>query len=168
MKIEKENVVKEVIEYIGRCISTDENLSGFWKLIEYLVQTKTLVQNCDYKVLLKETIIRRFFQNGVWMTEEIVLDQPCKLLYFNQNQLVLFYKAKFLIQPGEKRMPISTLKFYLHHSPEFVCETKKESFQKIDYRTGKQENDLGLKKRTSTTALIFYLDSTGLHLGTTN
>ena len=91
MKIEKENIVKEVIEYIGRCISTDENLSGFWKLIEYLVQTKTLVQKCDYKVLLKETIIRRFFQNGVWMTEEIVLDQPYKLLYYITVQYEVDY-----------------------------------------------------------------------------
>lgn len=62
------------------------------------------------------------------------------------------------------RLHSTTLKFYLHHSKEFVCDTKKESFKKIDYRTGKQENDLGTKKRTSTSALIFYLSGTGLQM----
>ena len=166
--MEKEKVIKVMIENAERCLSLNENLGSFWKFIQYLIQTKTLKKDCDYKAICKETIIRRFYENGTWMTEEKLFDQPHNFLYLNTSRLFLFYKASFLIQPGEKRMPISTLKFYLHHSPEFVCETKKESFQKIDYRTGKQENDLGLKKRTSTTALIFYLNSTGLQLGTTN
>ena len=63
-------------------------------------------------------------------------------------------------------MPESTVEYYLKNSPAFVCETKKESFKKIDPKTNLQEqNESGEKKRTSTTALIFDIDKTGLSIG---
>lgn len=165
--MKNEEVSVTAIETTERRFTKPENLRGFWQLIQNLILTKVMVKDCDYKVVCKETIIRRFYKNGLWLTEKIVLDQPEQLLYLNANGMFKFYKAPVLIPPGERRMPLSTLKFYLHNSKEFVCYTKKESFKKIDYRTGKQEVDLKTKKRTSTSALIFYLNGIGLQIEST-
>ena len=67
---------------------------------------------------------------------------------------------------GDKPLPESTIAYYLKNSPAFICETKKESFKKIDPKSGLQESDdSGAKKRTSTTAMVFYVSKTGLMIG---
>jgi hypothetical protein len=77
------------------------------------------------------------------------------------------YKAQCL-REGDKPLPESTIEYYLRNSAAFVAETKKESFKKIDPKTGAQEvSESGEKKRTSTTALIFLAEKTGLMLGGT-
>ena len=69
------------------------------------------------------------------------------------------------MREGEKPLPESTIDHYLHNSKAFICETKKESFRRIDPKTGYQEtNGSGEKMRTSTTALVFYYDMLGISI----
>ena len=88
-----------------------------------------------------------------------------RLLFLTTSRVFSLYKAQCL-REGDKPMPESTVEYYLKNSSAFVCETKKESFKKIDPKTNQQEqNESGEKKRTSTTALIFEIEKTGLSIG---
>jgi hypothetical protein len=73
------------------------------------------------------------------------------------------YKSQCL-REGDKPLPEATIEYYLKNSKAFMFETKKESFKKIDPKTGHQESQMGIvngveqsigKKRTSTTAFVF-------------
>jgi len=167
--MENEKVIKDMIETSEERFKKNGNLGDFWRVMQYLVRSNILIEDGDYKVICKDKIIHRYYEHGEWLAKEKLFDQPCRLLYLNTARVHSLYKAHCLILTGQKPMPASTLKFYLTNpgTPELVCETKKESFQKIDPSTGKQEcNELGVKKRTSTSALIFEMEKTGLQLGT--
>jgi hypothetical protein len=70
------------------------------------------------------------------------------------------------LKEGDKPLPESTVEYYLKNCQAFKFETKKESFKKIDPKTGLQEEKDGEKKRTSTTALVFDLELIpGLNIG---
>lgn len=145
----------------------NDDLGNFWKVIQYLVSSNMLFDKGDYKIVYSDLISRKYFENGQWGKEDKRLDKTYKLLYITTARIFSLYKAQCL-REGDKPLPESTIEYYLRNSAAFVCETKKESFQKIDPKTGLQENDeAGKAKRTSTTALIFYADKTGLQLGAT-
>ena len=133
--------------------------------MQYLISSNVLFEEGDYKLEYKETVIRRYFENGIWGKEEKKLDQATELLYLTTSRVFSLYKTQCL-REGDKPLPESTIEYYLKNCQAFVCETKKESFRKIDPKTGTQEvDDNGSKKRTSTTALIFKMAKTGLMIG---
>ncbi|HZK94476.1 MAG TPA: hypothetical protein VFC67_09730, partial [Prolixibacteraceae bacterium] len=120
----------------------------------------------DYKVVFAESVTRRYFENGLWGKQEIKLPKVKQLFYLTISRVFSLYKTQCL-REGDKPLPESTVEYYLKNSPAFICETKKESFRKMDPKTGAQEkDDNGLLKRTSTTALVFHVDKIGLMLGT--
>ena len=107
---------------------------------------------------MTEKATRRYFEAGQWKSEEFKFDKPTQLFYMTTARVFSLYKSQCL-REGDKPLPDSTIEYYLKNSPAFVFETKKESFQKIDPKTGIQETaEGGEKKRTSTTALVFYYD----------
>ena len=143
----------------------NDDLGNFWKVVQYLISSNVLFEEGDYKLEYKETVIRRYFENGIWGKEEKKLDQATELLYLTTSRVFSLYKTQCL-REGDKPLPESTIEYYLKNCQAFVCETKKESFRKIDPKTGTQEvDDNGSKKRTSTTALIFKMAKTGLMIG---
>jgi len=147
----------------------NDDLGNFWKVIQYLISSNVLYEDGDYKVVYEDKITRRYFENGIWRKETKHLEGGAyELLYLTTSRVFSLYKTQCL-REGDKPLPESTIEYYLRNSAAFVCETKKESFKKIDPKTGAQESDdSGAKKRTSTTALIFYVAKTGLMLGATD
>lgn len=146
----------------------NDDLGNFWKVIQYLISSNVLYEDGDYKVVYDEKVVRKFYENGNWGKETKKLDRAYELLYLTTSRVFSLYKTQCL-REGDKPLPESTIEYYLRNSAAFVCETKKESFKKIDPKTGAQESDdAGAKKRTSTTALIFYVAKTGLMLGATD
>ena len=144
----------------------NDDLGNFWKVVQYLVSSNILYEDGDYKTMYAEAITRRFYENGAWGKQEIKFAASTQLLYLTTNRVFSLYKAQCL-REGDKPLPESTIEYYLRNSAAFVAETKKESFKKIDPKTGAQEvSESGEKKRTSTTALIFLAEKTGLMLGT--
>jgi hypothetical protein len=124
-----------------------------------------LLDGGDYKVKFTNTFRRQYFENGTWGHEDVFFVKPKRLFFMTTSRVFSLYKAQCL-REGEKPMPDSTIEYYLRNSPAFECETKKESFKKIDPRTNLQESsESGEKKRTSTTALVFDIDKTGLSIG---
>lgn len=136
----------------------NDDLGNFWKIVQYLASSNVLYEQGDYKLIITEKATRRYFENGQWKSEEIKFDKSTQLFYMTTARVFSLYKSQCL-REGDKPLPDSTIEYYLKNSPAFVFETKKESFQKIDPSTGRQEvAEGGEKKRTSTTALVFYYD----------
>jgi DNA primase catalytic core len=144
----------------------NDDLGNFWKVVQYLISSNVLFEEGDYKVMYEDKVTRRFFENGLWGKEIKHLEGgACDLLYMTTSRVFSLYKTQCL-REGDKPLPESTIAYYLKNSTAFICETKKESFRKIDPKTGQQENDdAGAKKRTSTTAMVFYIAKTGLQIG---
>lgn len=157
----------------NRVTKKNDDLGNFWKVVQYLISSNLLFEGGDYKVVYEDKVTRRYFENREWGKQEINLKEPTDLLYITTSRIFSLYKSQCL-KEGDKPLPDSTIEYYLKNSAAFLCETKKESFKKIDPRTGLQEVSsftnpkTGFpdteKKRTSTTALVFYLDKTGLTL----
>jgi len=146
----------------------NDDLGNFWKVVQYLISSNMLYEDGDYKVEYTESFRRVFYENGAWGTEEKKFDKAYEFFFMTTSRVYSLYKSQCL-REGEKPLPDSTIDYYLRNSAAFVCETKKFSFKKIDPKTGQQEeNEKGEKKRTSTTALVFYGSKTGLMFGTTD
>lgn len=147
-------------------IKKSDDLGNFWKVVQYLISSNMLFEDGDYKVVHAKSITQQIYVNGGYV--RLVLQFPIdkKLIYLTTSRVFSLYKSQCL-KEGDKPLSESTIEYYLRNSPAFVCETKKEGFKKIDPRTGMQETtEKGEKRRTSTTALVFYVEKTGLMLGT--
>lgn len=165
----------ELVKYGVKLMTThnsafksNDDLGNFWKVVQYLISSNILIEGGDYKVKYTNNFNQHYFENGKWCQQEVLLEQPKRLFYITTSRLFSLYKSQCL-REGDKPMPESTIEFYLRNSPAFECETKKESFKKIDPKTNLQEsNEDGSKKRTSTTALVFDIEKTGLSIGETD
>jgi len=151
----------------------NDDLGNFWKVVQYLISSNMLYEDGDYKLVYTNKLTRRYFEGGVWKKEENTFDEELPFLYITTSRVFSLYKSQCL-REGDKPLPESTVEYYLKNSAAFVFETKKESFKKIDPKTGHQEVQLmlvngveqsGEKKRTSTTALVFNNKKLGLYVG---
>jgi hypothetical protein len=142
----------------------NDDLGNFWKVVQYLASSNMLYEDGDYKIITAEKFTRKYFENGQWLKEEQVFEQPTQLFYLTTSRVFSLYKSQCL-REGDKPLPESTIEYYLKNSSTFIAETKKESFKKIDPKTGMQEtNESGEKKRTSTTALVFNYGKLALNI----
>jgi DNA primase len=165
---DKEELLKLGVKLmIGQNKETKKNddLGNFWKVVQFLISSNILLEGGDYKVKYIESLKRHFYEKEKWQHEVLQFEKPKRLFFMTTSRVFSLYKSQCL-KEGEKPMPDSTIEYYLKNSPAFICETKKESFKKIDPKTNTQETDeKGEKKRTSTTALVFDLDKTNLSIG---
>lgn len=143
----------------------NDDLGQFWKKVEMLAMSNQIFAEGDYKLKFTDRITQRYMENNKWITNEIEFNEGKQVLYLTTSRVFSLYK-RFSQQEGEKPMPESTVEYYLKNSNAFICETKKEGFQKIDPKTGLQEVFDGKKKRTSTTALVFYYDKLPINIQT--
>jgi DNA primase len=143
----------------------NDDLGNFWKVVQYLISSNLLYEDGDYKLVITNKLTRRYLQKGEWMKEEYQYDEDIPFLYLTTSRVFSLYKSQCL-REGDKPLPESTVEYYLKNSAAFEFETKKESFKKIDPKTGFQEqDDAGNKKRTSTTALVFNNKKLGMNIG---
>jgi hypothetical protein len=141
----------------------NDDIGQFWKKVEMLAMSKQIYNEGDYKIRYADKVTRRFF-DGKWKEEEIKFERSCNVIFLTTSRLYSLYK-QISMREGEKPLPESTVDHYLHNSKAFICETKKESFRRIDPKTGQQENDgKGNSLRTSTTALVFDYDMVGIDI----
>jgi DNA primase catalytic core len=143
----------------------NDDLGNFWKIVQYLISSNQLFDGGDYKLEITREFNRKYFEQGTWKVQKFSFGEPTQLLFLTTSRLFNLYKSQAL-REGDKPLPDSTIDYYLRNSAAFICETKKESFKKIDPRTGAQEiDDAGQKKRTSTTALVFDYDKLNITVG---
>lgn len=140
----------------------NDDIGQFWKKVEMLAMSKQIYNEGDYKIRYLDIVTRKFY-DVKWREEKIKIEKQ-KVLFLTTSRLFSLYK-QVSIREGEKPLPESTIDHYLHNSKAFICETKKESFRRMDPKTGAQETNMsGEKMRTSTTALVFYYDMIGINI----
>lgn len=132
----------------------NDDLGRFWKTIQYLATSNVLYDGGDYKFKFENKIVKSYMEGGNWEKEVINFVEPLTLFYLNPSRAINLYRTQVL-REGVQPLPESTILSYLRNSKAFICETKKETFKKIDPKTGLQESRDGNKLRTSTSALIF-------------
>ena len=143
----------------------NDDLGNFWKVVQYLISSNLLFEDGDYKMVTTMKLTRRYFEGGQWNKEEMIFPSPVNVFYLTTSRVFSLYKTQCL-REGDKPLPDSTIEYYLKNSSAFICETKKESFKKMDPKMGIQEVDeYGYKKRTSTSALVFNFEKLGLNIG---
>ena len=144
----------------------NDDLGTFWAKVQYLINSNLIFAKGDYKVVPATTATRRYYQDSKWQTELMEWKDTKELLYIVPSRIMELYKQQTL-KGGDKPMPEATVEYYLRNSEAFLFETKKESFQRIDPKTGRQDSitktdkttgQTTIKKlHTSTTALVFDL-----------
>ena len=133
----------------------NDDLGHFWKIVSYLASSNLIFEDGDYKLVYAKEAGYCKMEEGKWTTQKIQWIEPKNLLYLTTSRVFNLYKVQ-CGRENDKPLPESTIEYYLRNSKAFLFETKKESFKKIDPRTGAQEkNELGKNKRTSTTAFVF-------------
>ena len=145
----------------------NDDLGHFWKIVAYLASSNLIYDDGDYKLVYTKEAGYTKMEDGRWQTQKIQWIEPKNLFYLTTSRVFSMYKSQCL-REGDKPLPEATIEYYLKNSKAFLFETKKESFKKIDPRTGQQEvitwEETGpdnekitktRKKRTSTTAFIF-------------
>ena len=153
----------------------NDDLGTFWKTVQYLIASNILIEGGDYKTGYTNKLVwRKGNQPGDHETMRWM--EGKNVLWLNMQRVFSLYKSQ-AGREGDKPLPESTVEYYLKNSKAFICETKKESFKKIDPKTGLQEvrketakDHFGVelivekKMRTSTTALVFDLDMLNLNV----
>jgi len=144
--------------------SNNDDLGKFWKVFQYLISSNYIHEGGDYKVVHATTAIRRYMENGKWFNIDMKWKEPKKLFYMNISRVFVLYRKE-----DDNPLPADSVEFYLRNCEAFLFETKKESFKKIDPKTGHHEqvvkdNGAIKKKYTSTSALVFDLDKLNLSL----
>lgn len=145
----------------------NDDLGHFWKIVGYLASSNLIFEDGDYKLIYTKSVTRHWMEDGKWKKGEIEYIEPKQLFYLTTSRVFSLYKSQCL-REGDKPLPEATIEYYLKNSKAFLFETKKESFKKIDPRTGQQEVQMETvmvngvpveqvkgKKRTSTTAFVF-------------
>jgi hypothetical protein len=148
-------------------VSRSDELGVFWKTVQFLINSNMLFEGGDYKVLYTDRIVRTYKDKGEWHKGEIFLEEPQNVLFLSVSRIFGLYKSQSL-REGDSPMPDATIDYYLRNSPAFICGTKKESFKKMDAKTGCQLYYPNGKGRfTNTSAYVFRLDGLGLNLEVT-
>lgn len=161
IKIAAEMMIKQ-----NREIKKSDDLGTFWKTVQYLIQSNVLLEGGDYKSAHTSLVTRRSFEGGQWKTEHIEWSEGKNVLWLTTSRVFSLYKQQCKKEGDNNPLPETTVEYYLRNSKAFLFDTKKESFKKIDPRTGMQEESTTgeddekktVKKRTSTSALLFNLD----------
>jgi DNA primase catalytic core len=149
----------------------NDDLGSFWKIVQYMVASNILIEGGDFKTAYTNKVTwRKGIQKGD--AETVTWMEGKNIFWLNMQRVFNLYKNQVL-REGDKPLPESTVEYYLKNSKAFQFETKKESFKKIDPKTGLQEVrkvkdkdgfDIERKMRTSTTALVFDIDLLNLNI----
>ena len=156
----------------------NDDLGHFWKIVSYMASSNLIYDEGDYKLRYAKEANYIKMETGKWQTQKIQWIEPKNLFYLTTSRVFNMYKSQCL-REGDKPLPESTIEYYLRNSKAFLFETKKESFKKIDPRTGLQETEalekIGAygekivdtkKTRTSTTAFVFDYDLLNISIET--
>ena len=148
----------------------NDDLGVFWNKFQVLIGNNAVFEEGDYKVRYEAQVKRRY-GNSKDDFEAIEWKEPKNLLYLVPGRVLSLYRT---LARSEQiaALPVETVEHYLKHCDAFLFETKKETFHKIDPKTGLQETltdtssgtPKSKKKYTSTTALVFDLDKLDLSM----
>ena len=122
------HLAKNMISDLSAQISSSEALSTFWNMVEYLLDSKLITPNVDFKIASEMSIIIR---NRKGEQERIDFDQPVKLLYVRLKNIHPLYMEHHRRQYGIVGVDKVSLEHYIQTNRAFKgrCESVRFSNQ---------------------------------------
>ena len=130
-----EEVFKTVlngVEYQNEeCLHSNE-LSIFWKTIDYLKQDNQIYGLCDYRIHEYTSLKVDIKMDGRRQTVNREYGNAKKILMIPTNSRMFALYALHLQKTREKVIPENTLKYYLENSPEYIGKVNSVRFASVD------------------------------------
>lgn len=130
-----EQVFKSIIsgvEYQNEeCLHSNE-LSVFWKTVNYLKQDNQIFGLCDYRILEYTELKVSAKIDGKNRTVTHNFGESKKILVISTNSRLFTMYAMHLQKIREKIIPDNTLKFYIENSPEYLGKMNSVRFASLE------------------------------------
>jgi len=143
----------------------DNEVNTFWDIFSFLVKDGQIEEEYDYRIMH----VTRF------KTNKVDLERAMGVLVIDKTRVLQLYN-KHCKTTGLKPLPLSTLKFYLQNSPEYLGEKIFKLRRRIDHLQDKQSqkenssdymNPETLYRTISTRADCFHYDALGIDIENT-
>ena len=130
-----EEVFKTVlngVEYQNEeCLHSNE-LSIFWKTVDYLKQDNQIYGLCDYRIHEHTSLKVDIKMDGRRQTVTREYGNAKKILMIPTNSRMFALYALHLQKTREKVIPENTLKYYLENSPEYIGKVNSVRFASVE------------------------------------
>lgn len=130
-----EEVLKTVlncVEYQNEeCLHSNE-LSIFWKTIDYLKQDNQIYGLCDYRIHQYTKLKVDVKMDGRKQTVTREFGNAKKILMIPTHSRMFTLYALHLQKTREKVIPVNTLKYYLENSPEYIGKMNSVRFASVE------------------------------------
>ena len=120
------------VEYQNEeCLHSNE-LSIFWKTIDYLKQDNQIYGLCDYRIHEYTSLKVDIKMDGKRQSVTQEYGNAKKILMIPTNSRVFALYALHLQRTHEKVIPENTLKYYLENSPEYIGKMNSVRFASVE------------------------------------
>ena len=120
------------VEYQNEeCLHSNE-LSIFWKTIDYLKQDNQIYGLCDYRIHEHTSLKVDIKMDGRRQTVTREYGNAKKILMIPTNSRMFALYALHLQKTREKVIPENTLKYYLENSPEYIGKVNSVRFASVE------------------------------------
>lgn len=138
----------------------DNEVNTFWDIFSFLAQDGQIEEGYDYKIM---------YENHL-KTNKVDIQQPIQVLAINKTRILQLYN-KHCNTTKQKALPLSTLKFYLQNSPEYLGEKVMKIKQRTDHlieRKALVADEYGITsvKTISTRLDCFAMEKLGIDIET--
>lgn len=103
---------KGILRQNGECRASNE-MAGFWNTVDFMHQNGDIFNEADYRIRHEVEF------KGKGMREAIVFNGSRRVLYLCTKRVFMLYKIKGKMI-GDNTLPVSSLRHYLEHCPEFL------------------------------------------------
>ena len=105
------------IEATSHQLSSSEALAAFLQMIEFLFETKTIMEGYDFKINTRSSLK---VQRNSSEAEEVVFAYPVKVIYFRFNKIHPEYLHAFRMQHSRNGLDLTSLLHYLKHHKAYI------------------------------------------------
>ena len=100
----------------------DNEVNTFWDIFSFLAQDGQIEEGYDFKILYENRL----------KTNKVDIQQPIHILAINKTRILQLYQ-KHCNVTKQKPLPLSTLKFYLQNSPQYLGEKVMKIRKRTDH-----------------------------------
>lgn len=121
------SVITPFIERQNTEIKSNGEVANFWDIFTYMVRDGIAEEGYDYKIVQVPSL----------KTDKYVFESPLKVILIDMSRILQEY-SKHGKTSSQKLLPISTLKYYLENSPEYIGQKVsriKKRIQKLNDKT---------------------------------
>lgn len=105
----------------------DNEVNTFWEIFSFLVKDGLIEEEYDYRIMH----VNKF------KTNKVDMERPMTVLVIDKTRVLQLYN-KHCKATGLKPLPLSTLKFYLQNSPEYIGEKVCKMKRRVEHLQDKQ------------------------------